>query len=513
VTDKYLKRLETTTLVSGLDTEMPSIIKQDNVDKLVEGFLNSRHRQYEFQAHWDLVNAEAFKYGMGIGRIRNVTKPIFIKEARGLLSEKRTFPAFLPRSIKHCYLDDNPAMVMNEGHALGGAMIFESDNVLTDLIIAANLGSNDPEDENGGWMPKNLKGIEADNDGNVQLLEYEGDMVLPRKTTRPLVLHGVIVTVICSKGKANNRAIIRLRFRKHPFSSYIEVPYHREHIDNPYAASPLMKGYPIQLAATEALNGLIDSGVLNIAPPIQYETDDPNFSANGGPDITPFAKIATLGRVEPIQIGDPNSMFAIYGGLIAQYADVTGINAARLGAQTVSHTTAFAKEAELRRGTVRTVDYVRSTLKGPMEQFLQAEYIMGREALGGSKEVIYIDQYRGFVNIEKASLPERVVFEAHGAGGPAEQSEKNRIRATSLQFALSIDQARQQAGLTPHVNTEAAIDQILREGGWIDIDELTNPTPDPSGGGVDQLAAASQLQRTSGVSSPATFASPAQAVG
>ena len=107
-----------------------------------------------------------------------------------------------------------------------------------------------------------------------------------------------------------------------------------------------MKGYPIQVAAVDALNSLFEAAAIKNRPPISYDKDDIEFTGSGGPRIFPSASWPTLGDIKVhTEIGDPAAMFAIYQGLLQQYADVTGTTAPRLGAQTVSHTTAFAKTA------------------------------------------------------------------------------------------------------------------------------------------------------------------------
>jgi hypothetical protein len=165
-------------------------------------------------------------------------------------------------------------------------------------------------------------------------------------------------------------------------------------------------------------------------------------------------------------------MQSVYFGFLQQYADVTGVNAPRLGAQTVSHTTAYAKEAELSRGTIRTVDYVKSTLKSPLARFLSMEYEIGKDTV--KNDTVYIDAYGGFVTLNKEHLPEKCMFEAHGAGGNAEEQAKRQDKLAALQFALQLDTANVQLGGQPKLNIQGAIEQVLREGKWTDIDILLN---------------------------------------
>lgn len=493
VTDEYLEKVDLSSLITGDRNEVPTIIEQDAVDKLAAGVLNHYHRQYDFYGNIDFINAEAFKYGMGIGRGRIVTKQAFRHTSKGVVKDSQKIPVLIPRSIKNTYLDDSEHHLMNEGYIIGPAEIFEKTMKVKDLQIAANKGSNDPESENGGWMPAMIRGLDGDDKGNVQLMEWEGDIVVPRKTTSDFYLPNVIVTIVIGKkGKDSKSAVVRFRKNKH--SKTFKFPYHYEHLDNPYATSPLMKGYPIQKAAVDALNRTIMTGALSAQPPIAYDKDDQEFANAGGPRIYPGAQWATSGDIKIYEIGDPAALFAIYTGLLQQYADVTGINAPRLGAQTVSHTTAFAKEAELSRGTVRTVDYVRSSLKGPMEQWLDFEYTIARDLADHS---IYIESYGGFVDVSKNVLPKDVIFEAHGSGGPAEEQAKSQARLSSLQFALQIDNVNVQQGGKPIIDVEKAIEQILREGKWTDTDAIKR-SESPVTGIEDQAGMGGGIEGTEG---------------
>jgi len=486
-TDEYLQRVEFASLITGDQLEVPSKINQDNADKLVEGFGNHLRRQYDFFGNYDHINAEAFKYGTGIGRARLVSKTVQMRTARGVMSETARIPMLLPQSIRCTYLDDRAQHVMNEGLVLGPGIIKCGSAGYEDIVLAAVRGSDDPDSMEGGWMPRGIKGLQPDDKGNVTLLEYEGDLVVPRKTTTSLVIRGAIVTVCL--GTEGRKGVIRFRFRKTPYPSYVVHPYHVEDLASAYATSPLMKGRPIQIAATEALNRLMDSAMLKVAPPVGYERDDAVFAADGGPAIKPFAQWATTDEVKVYDKigGDLAPMLQVYLGLLQQYANMTGVNAPRLGAQTVSHTTAFAKEAEINRGVVRTVDYVRATGHGPVTQWLYMEYDMGRRSMTGEQS-FYVDAYGGFVTAGKTHLPEKCAFEWFGSGGPAEEEQKRQRRLQSLQLAFQVDQLNIQAGGRPVlIGSPLPVEAILRQGGWEDIDAITGgegsagATAEPSG--------------------------------
>jgi hypothetical protein len=404
-----------------------------------------------------------------------VTKPVFMNTARGVVSERKAMPVLIPVSIRRTYLDDTPHAIMNEGHVVGPGVINERTQRIEDLRMAAAKGSTDPNRDDGGWLSGAMKGLDGDASGNVTLLEYEGDLIVSRKTTTSLFLPGVIVTVAsgrqAAKGSATIERVVRFRWRQIPYTSYLAHPYHLEDLASPYGTGPLTKGMHVHRSAVHALGVLQQVAELNAQPPIKYDRQDPYFVQNGGPRVEPGASWGTVGDIDAVEIGDPAAMLQVYISFLRQYEDLTGVNAPRLGAQTVSHTTAFAKEAEISRGTVRTVDYVRSVLQGPLTRWLYMEYAMDRRSFRGT-ESIYLDSYRGFVEITRDALPKNVAFDVFGAGGPLEEQQKKQERFSSMQQAIQIDALKVQQGLPPTLDYEAIQRQILTEGGWPDVDPL-----------------------------------------
>lgn len=455
VTDEYLGRVELKGLITGDENDLPSLLTQDNVDKLVQGAISYWQRQYDFPQHIDQINAEAFKYGLGVGKAVMTTKEVLAHSPRGVARKRTKYPALVPRSIRNTYPDDAPSVLMTQGFHLSGMTIEARKVRFADLKKATQSGE--------GWIKEGLKGIEPDKTGHVEILEAEGDFVVQRKASEPLVLPKSIVEV-CVSGAPR---LIRIRFSEMEDPSYIFFPYHREGF-SAYPTSPLIKGWPIQKSAVDALNRMLMAAALNVEPPIGYDRADGYFAANGGPMVYPGAQWGTIGDIKDYKIGDAGAMTNMYVLLLQQYADVTGVNAPRLGAQTVSHTTAFAKEAELNRGVVRTVDYVQSTLQGPLIQWLDLQYRMGRKSLRNA--TFYVQSYGGFVTVSKDDLPEDVIFEAHGAGGPAEEQAKRQNKLGAIQMAIQIDQLAQAAGQQSGLDLPAIIETVLRDGGWTDVD-------------------------------------------
>lgn len=492
ITDDYLERAEgliqtedgpvesgeiPAVRIAG-DNDPPSQIAQEQANKIVASVINHNHRQYDFWGHLDLVNAEAFKYGVGIARARKVKKPVFIHTVRGVTKESVEIPMLVPRSIKNTYLDDSQAALMNEGHILGPGIINESKRRVEDVKMAANRGSADPENPDGGWMPKALNGLEGDENGFLTVLEFEGDLVISRKTVRSVVIPGAIVTIAVGTDKR----VIRFRFRQMPFSSYLTFPYNPEDLDTPYASSILMKGMHIQKSAVFALNQAIMAAQLQTLPPVGWDKSDPTMAQTGGPVIEPGALWETVEGVNVHSFGDPGAMFQMYLGFLKQYEDLTGVTAPRLGAQTVSHTTAFAKEAEISRGTIRVVDYVDATLQGALTKWLYMEYVLTRESW--KSQSVFLDAYQSFVTIDKAGLPDQAVFKAFGSGGPAELAQKQQQKQQAAQQAIQMDLLLIQQGQEGNLDIAKMQEQVLREGGWTDVDVFKRSNVPPEGAGA-----------------------------
>lgn len=446
-----------------------SEINQDNADRLAAGLLSHWHAQYDFRSHVDLIDAQAIAYGFGAGRLKRVKRKILGYDARSTGPADQKIPVLIPRDTKKVYLDDSQHALMHEGHSLGPNIIQTRTMKLADLQAAAKAGGSDPKSEEGGYIGSEIKRLTPDKHGNVELAELEGDLVIERDS-EAVIEQNVIATIAMGSGN-NSVALVRVR-EGEPFSSYLVHQYHLEGPQFVQGASPLMKGMPIARTAAQAMNRVIESGLLKTQPPVGYDRDDAYFAANGGPVVYPGAQWPTTENLNVQDLGgDPSVLFEIFSGLVQLYADVTGVTPPRLGAQTKSHTTAFAKDVELQQGAVRTVDYVNSTLEGPMTRLLQLEYRMGLSELRG-RQTIFIEPWNEFVSITKQHLPDIVRFLAIGSGAPGEDQARMQERLASAQTALQIDQLAVQLGRQPKIEHGELVEHILSEGGWTDVSAI-----------------------------------------
>lgn len=493
INEKILKAYKNFEFLEGEDVRIAHEqtggieIDQEDINMVTQSFIEHNLYQYDYKLHWDMVYGESFKYGMGVGRMRNVKKTVVARTSQGSIKRDVSIPIMIPRSVKNVYLDDTKHSVMNEGYQISLGDVEARSQMLVDLQVAAQKGTADVKDENGGWMAAELKGLKGDDNGLVQLLEYEGDLVVPKKEGGSYIFYNYIITIVCGQSDDKEakqiQRVIRVRQRTYNLPSLITAPYDIENVECPYGSSPLMKGYAIQKGGSETFNNLMAAVMLNGRPVLRYDQDDAIFSANGGLDVFPGAQIPSMGAIDVLEIGDVNSLLAAYRSFREQYAEVTGITAPRMGQQTVSHTTAFAKNSEMQRGTVRTVDFVRSVMGSPMQQFLHLTYEMGKANLK-DETPIFLNKVKMFAKVGKELMPDHVKFEIYGSQAPAEDAARSQAKIAAIQLSMNIDQIKVSMGLGEPLNYEELQKEILREGGIEDVERLNiqnsrgaNPKP------------------------------------
>lgn len=481
---------------------------QEDVNLVVQAYMDELHRVTDFYKSMDLVNGGAFKYGTGILRARPAKSRVHHIDMKGFHEQERVFPHPVPYSVRDVLLDDTCHAITGEGYHIAPAAIYVRSMRLEDLKIAVRSGNSDPHDEiSGGWKKDGLKDLIGDKDGFVKFIEFEGDLVVPREGKGSLYVPNAIVNVVVGSKDGGSDplcTVIRFRWRKDETPSWIIFPYHYEDLSSVYATSPLMKGAPIAKGAAEAFNMLQMAAALNIVPPVQYDDTDPAFAQTGGPQIYPGARVASSGEVSTLQIGDMGGMMAIYQAYLSQYADMTGITAPRLGSQTVSHTTAYSKEQELSRGVIRTVDYVRNCHEGPIVQWLQKAYTIGRRTFGKEKLPAFIYEAKMFVDITKELLPERVHFEVVGADAERDNALRQQNMINGMQMAINLDQLKVQSGQGNPMNYSAMQKVVLWESGWKDVERFTNTDGEGTSSGImAQAGMAGPSGENTGVTSSA----------
>ncbi len=426
LSDDYLKRFakrrETKPLIGS--EPLPAALDQETANTLVKTAIDHYHRLFDFRANVISFAIEAIKYGSAVARVREVNHPDLSNDYRGVKGDVRG-PAMIPCSIKNTYLDDSPHSVMHEGMSSAPSTIRTSFQQLDKLNKAARLGGKDR-----GWMIGQIKELEPlgdqdEKNGHVELLEWEGDLIVPRKKGESIFLPNVLVTVA-----VGNNAPRPVRFRENPvpFHSYAIGHYMRENLQDVYGTSPLIKGLGLQEAASLVFNSLMAVGALNAEPPIAWDSQDTQLNATGGPPIHPRALWETDApdRIKVQEIGDIAALLNVYVALLKQYEDLTGNTEARRGARARSHTSATGADIEAAQGIVRVQDFVNDLELGPLTSILYMEYAIIKDVMKKPQPVsVGSGGIEGWINLAADDLPDRSIFLVQGSSG--QSSERQRI--------------------------------------------------------------------------------------
>lgn len=479
LTDEYIDKFQERRAKFPIIGSKPMPIKldQETADTLVKAVIDHYHSLYDFRAMSDMMDAEAFKYGTYVGRVREVTHPAFAMESRGYISRETKGPAVIPCSIKQTYLDDSPMAILHEGIVVAPSIIRCTWKNIDDMKRAAKTGGSDK-----GWRVQTVlrmdpPGSEDEKNNHIEMIEFEGDAIVPASTnggSRYLPNVRVLVAVGAGGPKV-------ARFESDVGASYIIGTYLKESVDSPYGVSPLMKGYPIQEAITEAMNRLMAAAALNAQPHILYDNYDAALAAGGGLDVSPGGMSGVddvQTSIRDLQIGDPAALLNIYLALNKEYDDVTGVNDPRRGAQTKSHTTAYAVDTEQARGQVRTEDYVVAQQNGPMTQLIHQEYAIIKSIMRTPQSVLVnAGGIEGWVTVSAQDLPERIGIEIHGALGPFDEREKGQMFLAATNAAMQlISTAKQLQMNAPELDLGEVVSRLFRQAGENDAGRYIRPS-------------------------------------
>lgn len=468
VSEDYINRFRERRVDTPLFPDNQSVqvqLNQETADTLVKASLDYWHRQYDFRTQIDLFDAESIKYGTSVGRVRPIHSTDFGYDFRGNRNESRWGPAFIAASIKNTFLDDSPPQVMQEGISSSPVTMRRYMQRLEALKAAGNReGAPDR-----GWIRSQINKLEPVKHGDdkrnmVELIEMEGDIIVPR-SRGSIFLPNVLLTVACGVGDPR---VVRFRENATPFRSYVVGHYMRESVTSPYGVSPLMKGQPIQEAATDVFNNMLSVGRLNANPPVVYDRNDPSMAAHGGPLLYPGAQLGTDApdAIQAVELGSLGELANIYLALLNQHADLTGNTPERRG-QTLSHRTALGDEIGATQGLARVDDFVNAQEMGPITDILYMEYeIIKKWQKSPIALPVNAGGIEGFVRVASADLPDVVNFTVQGSSGVASQREKLQTFIQISQLAIQMSQAAAATGQAVPLNIQEMLTEMFNEAGF-----------------------------------------------
>lgn len=466
LTDEYINEWNERRMMNPLIGSDPSpiMMDQDTGDALVRGVIDHFHKMYDFRQNMGICAAEAIKYGTGISRVLPVKPQFYMDNFRGGHRREMTGPAVIPCSFWNTYLDDSWNATMHEGTMIGPSTIRTYWQPLGDLERTAKVGGADK-----GWIASQVKRLIGkvgpdERKGQVQLLEFEGDILVP-KSQGSIYLPNVRVWLAMHQGNVN---IVRFQKSPVPFRTYVNWTYFRHDPRSPYGDSPLIKGEPLQEMITAVANDLLATTRMNALPPIAYDRHDPTLAAAGGPVLHPNAMMGVdaPNAVQVLDVGDPVALFNALSGLIKQHEDTTQQSDGRRGQRLKSHTTAYAADVEAAQGIARTDDFVTDLEMGPVTTILYMEYAIARDSLTSPQPIaINSEGIDGWIKLAGADLPPNAEFQVVGAEGASSDRERSQAAIGAHQFAISLATAAAQLGVPMTPNFEAMARDVYERSG------------------------------------------------
>lgn len=466
-TDQLGERIKNFPLHHGDESGLtPGMVAQDTANLIVKALLDHFHGLYGFRRMWDKMWAEAFKYGTYVGRARLVTDLSAVSSEFRAMKGTVKLPMMIPLSVKNVYLDDRPQWTAMEGMSVRPADIRKYWQYIPDIERAAKKSGSD-----AGWVMDAVKTLEPNKEkrNHAELIEFEGDLFVPRSQGENIFLGSQICTLDLKSGN-----IIRMRESTLPFRSYISGVYQEESADSPYGSSPLMLGRSLQELASEAANRTADSAILNTEPPTLWDTGDTRLQATKGPVIAPGAHNESDNpeSVNVLQVGDPTALFAVLAGARNMYQELNKRQEPRASGEMKSHTTAFATDASLSRGVLPMEDFIDEAKRGPMTSWLHMEFVLAREALTRTHTVFVAERGENVhIDIAREIWPERCDFEVLGALGAFTEREKRDSFFQSVQALAQIEQLAVSQGGKP-TDWDAVRLELLRLGGRSDAERF-----------------------------------------
>ncbi len=460
MTEEYLKRIEKDVQFIGSDIGRVDF-DQEDLNAVTQAALIHAHKQYDFRDHNAQIDAEALCYGSYCGRLISTKRSTFTNSFRGVGRTDSTLPVLLPLSIKNVYLDEKSVNSINQGVEIGSRQMYTYKQRLSDLKLAAKKGGSDTRDMAGGYLTSVINEIESPSKSGdmIELLEVEGDILIPNGNNDDIFVPNLIVTHAISKGGPR---VVRIRENSLPFSPLMHGTYFKGGIKT-YGTSPLIKGSPIHSAAHDMMNAMQATAWLTAGPPVGWNKNDFALRAAGGPAVHPFALWDTMSDVKVHEMGSIADVKDTYFALVKQYEETTGVTSPRTGAQTKSHQTAYAVNSEVNQGQSRTVGFVSSKSRGFMTDVLNGELAILRKDM--KRHSVYVPRMKMYVSITGNSLPDSATFEVRGAGNPQAEAQERQVKVAVLAQLLKLEATgvTEKLGGKP-LDIDAVREELLKEG-------------------------------------------------
>ena len=434
-----------------LDEETGRKSVDQEQQKFVDGALRSmmvqQHQDFGFKARFDLCINEALGHGSFVAEV------IWDSAAKvydGSGMEFFSAPTLQPHSMWNCFPDPSPSII-------GTDMFYRGSMVIVSYKPIYIL--KDEASGKEGWMNlgKIQKRQNKNKDGDtedVEIVTYYGDCEIKRQDGNIYLPNSKVVLA--------NDTIVYYGPIDTPYPPVLFTGYERLDIRDPYYVSPITKLSPMQKFTSICINQFMNAVALQVEPPIQYNGNDQNLVAMGGPKIAPGMLYPTKTGTtwDVLQTGDPRwALEAAQMGMM-QVQMGTGVDAQRAGsADATNDKTATEIRRTSQAGQIRTVDFVDKLEGQALRPFLYMQHDLNLKNL--QKYSFYNSEMDSpdFVRVTNEDIPKHVHFEIVGSKGVLGEEERSAKMTQVTAFAS------QNPLFAPLLNDPAILKEAYQDAG------------------------------------------------
>lgn len=406
--------------------QRPDPERQDIDDGLLRSLMSQQHKDFGFKARFRLSVKEALHHGSFVAEIR-FEDQLMVRSGGKI--KRIGAPVWVPYSMWNCYPDPSPSVI-------GTNLFYTGAMVLVEYMPLHKLKGMSGK----GWIKSRLKKVEKRDNTNkdeqtqdAELVKYKGDIVIERDDGDIFLPNSEVIL-------ANDR-LVYYSEAKLPYPNVIFAGYERQDVRDPYYTSPIIKQSPIHRMTTIAANKFLDAAALKVEPPIEYDANDPDYVASGGPEISPGGKSATrsMGKgFTALDIGDPKFALDAFTLGMQQMREGLGVSAQRAGVREADRETATSANLANQGAEVRTMEFISQLEPQGLLPFLYMQHELNRMDL--DDYTFYNDEMHtpDFMVAHRKDIQEDVHFDVVGSRGVLGEEKRDRkIAETTAFFANS----------------------------------------------------------------------------
>ena len=407
-------------------------LQRKKTNDQLRALMSQQHLDFSLKSRVDLSVKESLHHG---GYVAEVKWELLVNVSDGSNVQAIASPVWYPHSMWKCYPENR--FINNMFYS--GSMIICEKMRYVDLMDKVGKPN---------WFDLTKIDKKKDTD-DVELLKYYGDITINRSDGDIHYPNSVFYVV--------DDRIVYYEANETPYPRIIYNGYERLDVRDPYFISPLVKMSPTQKIASVLANRLIDSVEKWVDPPVEYDGNDADLIASGGPDTSPGAKNPrrSTNSWAEMKVGDPQAALMGVQFFMGELQKGTAVDAIRSGMTASTEQTATEVE-RTRQGTINFVD--KHELQG-LRPFLYMQHELNKRKLRDYKFYNPAVDAPDFEILNKEDLPVDVHFEIVGSRGILEEQQRQQKTMQTTQFWMQFPQTASK------LNLDALMKQSFEDAG------------------------------------------------